>query len=83
MTCRRGKEASERRSSIGEDERQLVMTWLVACWRCSNFVKLVTLEKENHPGEAYMRRGQRKALYRRERDSIEGAHEEAERLELD
>ena len=39
---------------------------------------LVTLKKGNHPGEAYVRRGRRKALYRRERDSLEGPHEEAE-----
>ena len=36
------------------------------------------LKKENHPDEAYVKRGQRKALYRRERDSLEGPHEEAE-----
>ena len=41
-------------------------------------VILETLKKENHPGEEYVRRGQRKALYRRERDSLEGHHEEAE-----
>ena len=39
---------------------------------------LVTLKKGNHPGEAYVRRGQRKALYRRERHSTVGPHEEAE-----
>ena len=52
MTRRGGKEASERRSGIGEDERQLVMAQLAAWWRCSNLVKLVVLEKGNHPGEA-------------------------------
>ena len=41
-------------------------------------VILVTLKKGNHPGEAYVRRGWRKALYRRERNSLEGPHEEAE-----
>ena len=41
-------------------------------------VILVTLKKGNHPGEAYVRRGRRKGLYRRERDSLEGPHEEAE-----
>ena len=35
-------------------------------------------KKGNHPGEAYVRRGRRKALYRRARDSFEGAHDEAE-----
>ena len=32
----------------------------------------------NHPGEAYVRKGRRKALYRREGYSLEGPHEEAE-----
>ena len=32
-------------------------------------VKLVVLRKGNHPGEAYVRRGQRKDLYRREREA--------------
>ena len=41
-------------------------------------MKLVTLNKGNHLGEVYMRRCQRKNLYRRERDSLEGPHEEAE-----
>ena len=41
-------------------------------------VILVTLEKGNHPGEAYLRRGRRNALSRAERDSLEGPHEEAE-----
>ena len=39
---------------------------------------MVTLRKGNHPGEAYERRGQRKALYRTERDSLKGPREEAE-----
>ena len=34
--------------------------------------------KGNHLGEAYMRRGKRKALYRTERDSLERPLEEAE-----
>ena len=51
MTCRGGKEASERRG-IGEDERQPVMAQLVARWRRSNLVILVTLKKGNHLGEA-------------------------------
>ena len=41
-------------------------------------VRLVALRKGNHPGEAYVRRDQRKPLYRREKDSLEGPHEEAE-----
>ena len=54
------------------------MVRLVAQWRRSNLVILVTLRKGNHSGEAYMRRGRRKDLYRTERDSLEGPHEEAE-----
>ena len=49
-----------------------------ARWRRSNLVILVTLRKGNHLGEAYVRRGQRKDLYRRERDFVKGPHEEAE-----
>ena len=52
MTRRGGKEASERRTGIGEDERQPVMARLAARWRRSNLVKLVALRKENHSGEA-------------------------------
>ena len=68
VTRRGGREASERRSGIGEDERQPVMARLAAPWKCSNLVKLVALRKKNHSGEAYVRRDRRKALYRRERD---------------
>ena len=52
MTRRRGKEASERKSGIGEDERQPVMAQLAARWRRSNLVILVMLNKGNHLGEA-------------------------------
>ena len=52
MTRREGKEASEKRRGIGEDERQPVMARLAARWRRSNLVILVALKKENHPGEA-------------------------------
>ena len=54
------------------------MARLDARWRRSNLVILETFKKGNHPGEAYVRRGPRKALYRRKRDSLEGPHEEAE-----
>ena len=77
MTRGGGREASERRREIREDESKPVKAQLAAWWRCSNLVILVALEKGNHPGEAYVRRGRRKALYRRERDSLEGPHEEA------
>ena len=52
MTRRGGKEASERRTGIGEDERQPVMARLAARWRRSNLVKLVALRNGNHSGEA-------------------------------
>ena len=39
---------------------------------------LVTLNKGNYPGEAYVITVRRKALYRRERESLEGSHDEAE-----
>ena len=54
------------------------MAQLAARWRRSNLVILVALRKGNHPGEAWERRGRRKDLYRTERDSLEGPHEEAE-----
>ena len=52
MTRRGSKEALERRSGIGEDERQPVMARLAARWRHSNLVKLETLRKGKHPGDA-------------------------------
>ena len=52
VTRRGGKEASDRRSGIGEDERQPVMARLAARWRRSNLVVLATFKKGNHPGEA-------------------------------
>ena len=39
---------------------------------------LVALKKGNHSGEEYVTGSQRKDLYRRVRDSLEGPHEEAE-----
>ena len=50
MTRRGGKEATEKRSGIGEDERQPVMARLAARWRRSNLVKLVAPKKRNYPG---------------------------------
>ena len=78
MTRREGKEASGRRRGLGKDERQPVMARLAARWRRSNLVTLVPLKKGKHPGKAYVRRGRKKALYRRERDFLEGPHEKAE-----
>ena len=54
------------------------MARLAAWWRRSNLVILVTLWKGNHSGQAKARRGRRKALHRRERDFLEGPHEETE-----
>ena len=50
MTRREGREASERRSGIGEDERQPKMARLAARLRCSNLVTLVTLTKRKPSG---------------------------------
>ena len=52
MTPRGGRNASERRRGMGEDERQPVMVRLAARWKHSNLVELVALRKGNHPGEA-------------------------------
>ena len=42
------------------------------------FGKMGKFTKENHSGEAYVKRSRRKALYRRERGFLERPHEEAE-----
>ena len=52
MTHKGGREALERISGIGENERKPEMERLAAQWRRSNLAILVTLEKEKHPGEA-------------------------------
>ena len=80
MTQRGDRKASERRSGIGEDKKVPKMPRLIARWRHFNLVILVMLRNCNHLVEAYVRKGQRKALYRRERDSLEEPHEEAEML---
>ena len=54
------------------------MAQLATRWKHFNLKILVTLRKGNHPGEAYVKRGQRKDLYRRKRDSLEGYHVKAE-----
>ena len=38
---------------------------------------LVTFKKGNHSGKTQVRTGRRKDLYKRERDSLVGLHEEA------
>ena len=78
MTRRGGKETSKRKRGIGEDKKQPVMARLAARWRRFSLVILVTLKKENYSGEAFVRRSQRKALYRKESDSLEGLQEEAD-----
>ena len=68
MTRRGGRDASERRSGIGEDENELVMARPAARWRRSHLVMLVTLKKGNHLCEAYMRsRKAEEKLYTEER----------------
>ena len=52
MTRRVGREASERRSGIVEEERETEIARPAARWRCSNLVMLITLKKENYPCEA-------------------------------
>ena len=78
MTRRGDREASERRSGIGEDEKQLSSARLADRWRRSKLVILVTLKKENYSSEVYVKTDRRKALYRTERDFLEGPHKEAE-----
>ena len=78
MTRRAGEEALEIKSGIGKHERQPVMVRLAARWRRSNLVILVKLEKGNYLDEAYVRTGRRKALYRKERNSLKRLQKEAE-----
>ena len=77
MIRREGREASENKSGIKEDEKQSVMARQAARWRRSNLVILVTLKKGNQLSEAYVRRGRRKTLYRRVRNSLEKPQKEA------
>ena len=51
---------------------------MAAQWKRSNLVNMVTLTKGNHPGDAQVRRGRRKDLYRSEGDSLEGPQDETE-----
>ena len=69
MTRRGDRDASERRSGLGEDEKQPVKPRPRARWRRSNLVILVTFGKGNHRGKACLKRSQRKALKRRERET--------------
>ena len=69
---RGGREALEIRSGMEEDEWQPVMLGLATWWRHSNLMKLVILEKGKHSVEGYVITGQRKNLYRKERDCDNG-----------
>ena len=78
MTRRRGRDVSERKSGMGEDERQPVMARLAARRRCFNLVSLVTLRKGNHPREAYVRRGQKKSFMQKRKGLLREPHEEVD-----
>ena len=54
---------------MGEDARLPVIARLATRWGRSNSVILVTLKKGNHPGEAYVKSGQKK-LYTEEREGL-------------
>ena len=54
------------------------MARLAARWPRSDLAILVTLRKGNNPGKVYVRRDRRKALYRRNKNSLVGPHEEVE-----
>ena len=62
-----------RRTGIGEDERQPEMARLAARWRRSNLVVLIILRKGNHPDEAYVGRGRRKAFIQNREGLLIGA----------
>ena len=49
---KRGKQTSEKRSGMEEDERQPVMARLAAWFRRSDSVILVMFKRGNHPGKA-------------------------------
>ena len=51
MNRRGGKDASERRKRVGEDERQSVMAWPLDK-SLTKLVTLITLRKVNHLGKA-------------------------------
>ena len=73
-----GCEASRRRRGIGDEQRQPAITRQAELCKRSNWVTLVVPRKGNQPGEAYVMRGRRKALYRMDSDSFEGPKEAAE-----
>ena len=63
----KGRDASEKRREIEEDERQTEMARLAARRRRSNLDKLVTLKKGNHAVEAYVKRLKKSFIQKRER----------------
>ena len=77
VTSRGGREVSERRSGIEENERKSVIARLAAPWRDSNLVIPVKLRKRNHTGEAQVRR--QKSFVHQKEGLLRGPHEEAEK----
>ena len=78
MTRREGREISEKRSRLGEKEKQPVLARLAARWKRSSLVILVALRKRKLSGLSVSEKGPKKNLYTKERDYLEGTHEEAE-----
>ena len=65
VTRRGGKDAPERRNGIGEDDRQPIMARIAGQSKRFNLATLVKLRKENHLGEALVRTGRKKVLYKK------------------
>ena len=78
MTRRGGKEASEGRSGIEEDERQPVMARLATRWRRSNLMKLVTLKKRKPSVCSISEKGLKKRFIQNKEGFLRGPQGEAE-----
>ena len=65
MTRSGGRKASEKISKIGAGATSRSV-------KAFQFKILIMLRKGNHPSEAYVRKGRRKALRKREKDSVWG-----------
>ena len=63
---------------MGDELRQPEITRQAELCNRSSCFTLETPKKGNQPGEAYVSRGRRKALYKMESDSFEGPNEAAE-----
>ena len=70
MTRSGNRDVSERKSRIGEDERQPEIVRLAARQRRSNLVILVTLRKANHAGKTSIKRDPRSFIQKRERGAL-------------